>query len=91
MELINKMKIKEILQLDIELLVSLMRSSGIKSLSCGESSIVLDSPAPIAGTVEPSNFEDEAPKEKLACGHFFYESNELGECFHGCDSTKKEE
>jgi len=84
------MKIKEILQLDIELLVSLMRSSGIKSLSCGESSIVLDAVATLSPS-EPSNFEDEAPKEKLPCGHHIYESNELGECLHGCDSTKKEE
>ena len=87
------MKIKDFPELELELLVRLMRDSGIKRLSYGDALIELgDALIAPQEPSEPSRFEDESPKEKLSCGHFLYEANELGECLHGCvaEQTKEE-
>jgi len=87
------MKLKELCELDIDILIPMLRSYGIRALSIGDVSLTI-SPGPNAVKTEwePSRFEDEREQEKLPCGHSVWEANEKGECLMGClPETKKEE
>jgi hypothetical protein len=86
------MKIKELFDLDSELLLKWMRDSGVSHLSGGGYTITLTESVPPVKTIgEPSRFEDELEKEKLPCGHSIWEANEMGECLHGCVGKPKED
>jgi hypothetical protein len=85
------MRLQDLIDLETDVLLRFMREEGIKHLSVGNLSITL---AENAGEVkaqalEPSRFDDE--QEKLPCGHFLYEANELNECLHGCQGKPKED
>lgn len=83
------MKIHELFALDIEALLKYMRDCGISSLQHGSTAITLAPLPAVPPHVEPSHFEDEWVE--LPCGHPSWESNELGECLHGCIPPKAED
>jgi len=76
------MKIFDLENLDLDILVNLLRDYGITSYSNGKCNITIGPRMP--QNVEPSRFEDELPQEKASCGHSLWEANEVGECLHGC-------
>ena len=83
------MKLQDVLELDIDILLPLLRQNGIEALSIGDVSITLSSRQEENVTEVESTFKDEI--DKLSCGHYTYEANELGECLHGCLPTEERE
>lgn len=81
------MKLKELEDLDMEILIPLLRGYGIKNISIGAINIGLGEE--VTSSYESSKFEDEAPL--LSCGHSLWESNEVGECLHGCTASAGED
>ena len=85
------MKIKDILELDINILFPLLQEHGVRALSIGDVSITLSEKQAQNQIVNESRFEDEDTKTNLSCGHKSWEANELGECLHGCIQINEEE
>lgn len=87
------MKIKNLLELDLEDIILHMKAHGLETLSANGVTLTLsNSHAPVKAELPPSQFENELEKEKLPCGHSVWEANELDECLHGCiQSNVKEE
>jgi hypothetical protein len=82
------MKLKELSNLDLDHLVSTLRLYGITQYSHdGVHITVGPSLSPVEHISTP--FEDE--QEQLPCGHSIWESNDEGECLHGCLHTDKVE
>jgi len=80
------MRLSDLIDLPIDEMVDTMHSYGILSVSIDGKSISLGAPVAKKIEHEPSRFEDETEKQK--CGHTIWESNEAGECLHGCDQDK---
>lgn len=90
------MKFKDITDLELDVLIPLMRSLGILSIKNGETSLTLTDKAPLHHSMldnSADELEDELKKEICECGHPHYEHNDLGLCLNGCDDckTNKEE
>ena len=87
------MKITDLKDLDIDILLPLLRQSGIRSICFGDVSLTLGHlPTTKETYIEPSRFEDESKDDKLPCGHTIWEANAEGECLMGClPQTKTEE
>lgn len=81
------MKINELLDLPVPLLLKFMRDGGIRSLQVDGRSIVLGPPARHK-VEEPSAFKDEEIKQR--CGHALWEANESGECLWGCEPVAED-
>jgi len=84
------MKIKNLLELDLEDIILHMRALGVEAVAFNGSSLTLSkSYTPVKEELPPSKFEDE--ETKLACGHALWMANEAGECYEGCLGKPKEE
>jgi hypothetical protein len=84
------MKLHDLIDLDVELLVKYMRDSGISHIRYHDVELTLGSPA---HKEEPLLSGENWETEKdlvCACGHQSWEHNSIGECLHGCtDECKK--
>ena len=84
------MKIKNLLELDLEDMLLHMKALGIQTIAFNGSQITLsETPPPVKEEILQSKFEDE--EGKLPCGHAIWMANEAGECFEGCLGKPKEE
>lgn len=84
------MKLRDILEQPIDIAIPLLRSYGVRAISVDGVSITLGHlPTTKETYVEPSRFEDESD-DKLHCGHNTWESNDAGECLHGCQHKNEE-
>ena len=80
------MKLTDLADMEVSLLLEWMRQEGIKTFSAGAISLTREDVywKPTAQTIEAGPNEIDPQKETQTCGHPWVDSNEYGECLHGC-------
>ena len=82
------MKLKDLIDLDLDVLLPLCREKGIYQLTIGGISISIDSK--VHGIMQDMAGQAEEKEELQPCGHPIWASNE-GLCLYGCLLTDKAE
>lgn len=83
------MKLKDLQDLDIDILLPLLRSYGVSHLTIDGMAISLGQLPATDAPIEADN--GPTSDDKLLCGHSTWEANGEGLCLHGCINKLNEE
>lgn len=78
------MKLRDLIDLDVDVLIKTMRDSGIQHIRCGDTECTLSPMLPPVKEEVVSGNNWETEDSSCKCGHQSWEHNSMGECLHGC-------